>query len=470
MRNYFYIIVLIISQNALCQNTFLKYYNKFNAGDKISSFDKGQQLMEVDDGYIVFGWKEERTIGATAPFSDTIRPLIMKVDKKGNVLWNKRYDNNTCSFGIGGSVKNSANEIISVGTTLMPGDSCGYWPPEITPIVDIQIYLQKIDPNGNIIWKKNIGETVNKSPQGADVITSTKDGNYFVLGSDSYFTWLLKINENGDTLWTKKYPSLYDRYSRLITRINDGYLIFSYSGPLVSKINDEGDLLWTKSIPFQYDAIKLSKKGGFILSRTYKPNATIFTILSKLDNEANINWERTYSTASSWAISEAGENNFISAYKDFSLLSLSGEILWNKRFWGPSNITPWYYFLDVIQTSDGGFLGTGFYEKNTFLIKTDCEGNIEWDTRSCLLQTEKSILVFPNPFNENITFQLPEINKDVDRVSISISDLLGRVVFSSSYENQNIVTLNLSTLSQSIYIYSIFVNNKPYKSDKLIKQ
>jgi len=476
MKKIIFIFLILTANNFICQNAFLKYYNQDVGQFKYKlSFDRGEKILEVKDGYIIMGYNEEDeekvTLGPTSP-PDTTRPMFIKVDKQGNVLWNKRYENKTCSFGTANFIKTSNNEYIGVGGTLMPGDSCGYTVPEIIRTPDPQLYMQKINDNGNIVWQKTIGESINKTAQGADGITPTKDGNYFVIGSDDSYPWLLKINEQGDTLFTKKYPSLYGKGSVLISSLSDGYLIFSYFGSLISKINEQGDLLWTKNSPSPYGIVKPSKDGGFLfLTFIYQTAQTPFmTVITKIDKDLNFLWQKTYPVYGNNALCETNDGNYTIGQKDFAKVSPSGDVLWNKRFWGTNNITPWYYFLDVIQTSDGGFLATGFYDGDTFLIKTDCNGNLEWDTKSCLLETDKDVLIFPNPFTDQLIIQLPFINKDSDKVSLQITNALGQIIYSESFSNQNIFTLQTSPISQGIYFLTIFVNNSVYCTKKVIKQ
>jgi hypothetical protein len=471
MVKQLYIFLILITQSVFCQQAFLKYYNK--VGDYRLSYDRGQALLEVEDGYIVTGYiaeDEEYIHTGIKSITDTTRPMIIKVNKQGNVLWNKRYNNNTCNFSVNAFLKNAKNEYIGVGGSFTAGDTCGSSPTNPYS-VDLQLYMQKINDSGDLIWQKTIGESVNKTGQLGVGITPTKDGNYFAIGSDDGYPWLLKINEGGDSLWTKKYASLYGNGPASISSINDGYLIFTitYTNTYISKINEQGDLLWTKNLPFRAEALTQGANGNFILSRTYKPFIQVFTIITNIDKEANVLWEKSYACHGTWALTFTNDGNYIIGAKDFAKVTPKGEILWNKRYWGANNITPSYYYLNVIATSDGGFLATGVYEMNTFLVKTDCNGNLEWDTNSCLLPTDKEVLIFPNPFYDNVTFQLPNINKDVDKVSIRITDLLGQILIYNNYENQNIFTLNLSTYAQGVYIYSVFVNGKIYKSDKIFK-
>lgn len=456
-----------------CQDAFLKYYNKDTGNLRYKkSFDQGQTLLEIKDGYLIVGYNEEdeEFVKTGIPsVCDTTRPMIIKIDKQGNVLWNKRYNNNTCLFSVNGLVKNNNNEYIGVGNTLMPGDTCGFSPNPYS--ADLQIYMQKINDNGDLIWQKTIGESINKTPQGADCITPTKDGNYFVMAGDSYYPWLLKINEQGDTLFTKKYPTLYNAATRKISSISDGYLVFanSLTSGLVYKINEQGTLVWIKNLPFKSEGIRATQDGNFIISRIYQPNVQIYTILTKIDKDVNILWESKYSTYANNSLCETKDDNYVLVNKDFTKVSTTNGIIWNKRFFGGNNVTPWYYINDVISTDDGGLLATGFYDGDTFLIKTDCNGNLEWDNSSCLLPTDKNVLIFPNPFNDILTIQLPLINKDTDKVRLQLTNTLGQIIFLENFDNRNIYTLQTSGFSDGVYVLTIFLNNSLYVTKKLVK-
>jgi len=449
----------------------MKLYN--NDGNYKLSFDRGIKLLEVSDGYIIMGFNaedQEYIYTGIPSVCDTTRPMYIKIDKQGKVLWNKRYENNTCYFSTNDFIKNSNNEYIGVGSSLTSGDTCGFSP--IPYIVDNQLYIQKINDNGSLIWQKTIGESINKTVQSASSITKTDDGNYFVIGQDNYFPWLLKINELGDTLWSKKYPSLYNEEVAKISNIKSGYLFFSVNSNTskVTKIDNQGVLLWSKNFPFRFQTVNTSADGNFLLLRLDNPAPNIYSIISKLDADANILWEKSFSMYASNAICETNDENFIIANKDFCKVNQNEEILWNKRYWGQSNITPPYNIYDVISTTDGGYLATGYYDGDTFLIKTDCNGNIIWDNSSCLITKENDVLLFPNPFNDIIIIQAPSINKVNDNVMIRITNLLGQNISSTEYSNQNIFTINTSQFPQGVYIYSIIVNNTIYKSGKIIKQ
>jgi hypothetical protein len=101
---------------------------------------------------------------------------------------------------------------------------------------------------------------------------------------------------------------------------------------------------------------------------------------------------------------------------------------------------------------------------NTFEVETGIEN------QSNEMSDLQDVLVFPNPFSQEITFRLPLTPRAGDY--IMISDITGRVV--SPIEplgngKGKTVLVETSHLSPGIYIYSISLNGKSF-SGKIIKQ
>jgi len=109
-------------------------------------------------------------------------------------------------------------------------------------------------------------------------------------------------------------------------------------------------------------------------------------------NGIPIKWIKTYSISDnngldeSWRVIEASDGGFVVAgasdYKGLLIKTdANGEKEWHKIY---ENSTSLYA---VRQTSDGGFVATGYYECDTlpgcypdiYLLKTDFSGNVEWE-------------------------------------------------------------------------------------------
>jgi hypothetical protein len=219
--------------------------------------------------------------------------------------------------------------------------------------------ILKLTKNGNLIWRKdlNVGEFSDASG-----IVETEDHNFLICGrtlrnhsislTDAI---LIKINSEGDTLWTKTYGYQYDDYGMQIIRTKDeNYLISGYteSGAkdglpdiYLIKVNPNGDTLWTSIYrdPKQEVSYHLleTKNGEFLITGT---------------NEDNDNGRELY----------------------LLKVSSGGEKLWDKKF-GPV----WKWGYCTLELSNGDLITCGLHgsggRSQVLLLKTDHLGNKYWE-------------------------------------------------------------------------------------------
>ncbi len=125
---------------------------------------------------------------------------------------------------------------------------------------DYDIYLIKTNQFGDTLWTKIFGGT--GQDYGSEV-QQTSDGGYIVIGSTDSFNnsrddlYLIKTDDNGDTLWTKVYGGTWDDAGRSIMEdINGNYLATGYTMSFdpgnvdvwILKFNEFGDTLWTRRV------------------------------------------------------------------------------------------------------------------------------------------------------------------------------------------------------------------------------
>lgn len=178
--------------------------------------------------------------------------------------------------------------------------------------------LAKIDSEANPEWAKTYYFDNQPSPPdfgGPDALTLRNDVNYISANTnDQKFIQLLCLDDQGDTLWTKKYDcGLYGGINiGLITTSDSNLLILSgqYTNQQKTqnkiwllKVDLEGNVLWDKFFkPFihhrPWGAVQELTDGSLLISYDVCEAGTFCTFrrgaLTKFDKNGNEIWTRTY--------------------------------------------------------------------------------------------------------------------------------------------------------------------------------
>ncbi len=212
------------------------------------------------------------------------------------------------------------------------------------------------------IWSQTYG---GEPDDEAVAILKTNVEEYLIAGTTHSFGaggadfWLFKINESGDMLWNRTYGGSENDFAQAMIPTNDGgYLITGETNSFGAGSSD----CW----------------------------------LIKLDYSGTIQWNKTYGEATqdgTYSVIQTNDGGFAlagyttvsNASKDVWLVKTdsSGNMLWNQTYGGIGND----FATSVIQTVDGGYallgdtssFGESIYRTYCWLIKTDFNGNMEWN-------------------------------------------------------------------------------------------
>ncbi|MFA5033748.1 MAG: FlgD immunoglobulin-like domain containing protein [bacterium] len=166
-------------------------------------------VQECNDGnFIVSGYS---FVGASAGGS----VLLMKVDTLGDTLWTRTYG--TTELDMGYSVQECAdNGFIIVAETYPSGSDKN------------NVYIIRTNSTGDSLWTRIYGGAQN------DLCTSVlecSEGGFLVSGESYSFgsnadIYILKLNANGDTTWTKTYDGMgYNDNGGYLAKCASGYII-----------------------------------------------------------------------------------------------------------------------------------------------------------------------------------------------------------------------------------------------------
>lgn len=447
-------IGFLLSQVINGQISFQKNYGLATIGDYGNSV-----VQTSDNGYFIAGVKVTSN-GSIV----TGEASIKRTDMFGNELWTNYYSTpNSGDLEFKSIEKTTDNNLIIAGSVNY-SFSGNY----------TNMYLTKIDLQGNTIWSKNYGGQFRQS---ANQVKETLDGGFVIGGWNeinggaiSSFQ-IIKTNNFGDEVWTKNYPNGMQQYAKSIIQNTDGG--FAIAGSIVLptsigeyfyviKTNELGEEIWTKIITeFSNGSateVKSKPNGNLIISGYSTQNGFSQPILFELDLNGNIVWYKIYENNSwGWAMSFCKTND--DGYAVFGLDTDSkcfliktdsiGNQDWIKRF----DERTYNYGYNVRQTTDAGFIMTGITSDdnipNVLLIKTDGTGNI-LEINSPI--TNKSTLsIYPNPSNGVFKVKL---NKENIHSTIEIFNTIGQLIHSQKIIYSDEI-IDLSKYSNGFYYIKV---------------
>jgi len=406
--------------------------------------DYGHCVKQTSDGgFIITG----STFSYGAGHFDV---YLIKTDSSGDTAWTRTY---------GGSGQDHGYCVIQTtdGGYIITGHTDSYG----SGMRDI--YVIKTDYNGEVIWTRTYGGSENDESY---CIIQTTDEGYAIIGNTSFFglsyvdIFLLKIDPNGDTSWTKCYDLSSSDRGYSISQVSDcGYIIVGeaktfpadYTYVYLLRTNYLGDTLWTKlygsssnwdsgrSIASTFDS------GYIIAGRTasFGAGGSDFWII-KTDSLGDSLWTKTFGDTevdAAYSILQTPDSGYIAVghYRDVAVdstsgmylikLDNSGDTLWTRSYGGSAYDCGY----SVDQTTDGGYVVTGRTSSfgagldDIYLIKTDSLGftGIEENPPSAKPKAFE-ISAYPNPFNANCRIMIDDCGMGID--AIEVFDVSGRMV------------------------------------------
>ena len=249
-------------------------------------------------------------------------------------------------------------------------------------------------------------------PDNGMAVTPSADGGYVACGSTSSFgnnnsqIYLVKYNNEGDTLWTRTYDFGNLDYGNAIQLTSDGGFIVAgrtftgtvnYDDLLLLKVSADGTTEWAKAYgggeTDQASSVRQTADGGYIAAGySVSFGAGLEDIyLVKTSANGDIEWTKTYGgnvTDQAYAVWQNDDGGYTVAGSIRSFLpnndgvimrtDADGDIIWSKAIGG--NESDVLYSME--QTEDGGFIAAGTRDValnfDFLLTKVDADGNESW--------------------------------------------------------------------------------------------
>ncbi len=281
--------------------------------------------------------------------------------------------------------------------------------------VNGDFWLVKTDANGDSLWSRTFGGSLEDR---CESVRHTSDGGYILAGRTASFgagdfdSWLVKTDENGDSLWSRTFGGSSSDVCKSIQQTSDGGYILGgltwSSGAGLSdfwlvKTDAIGDSLWSRtfggsSYDICYSALQTSDGGYILAGLTDSFGAGLYDFwLVKTDQNGDSLWSRTfggYHQERCFSVQQTPDGGYILAGLTYSFgfgtpshcqlwlikTDSLGSQLWTRTYGGIYTESGY----SVQQTSDGGYMlaghtrsfGAGLYD--FWLVKTNSDGDSLW--------------------------------------------------------------------------------------------
>lgn len=434
-------------------NSFLKYYGASfpNSGNYSYSL-----IETLDKGYAFTG----TTLYQTAPTTFESQMMLYRTTESGVLLWAKSIP--IVSFG---GIADCAD---AAGHDIVQLEDSGYI---IAGVCGYDLACVRVNKFGDTLWTKYTSYRV-----GVDVdISATDDGDYVISGSGSNSIGgpigarLIKIDTNGNVLWSKVYDYLGNSVANEIARSYDGgYFIGATAEQnilgvgathnyYIIKTNSVGDTVWTRqwvdsSADVWLRTIIATSDRGLLAGGGNSAEG----VLVKFDSLGTFQW-----------VLDRPNNICFGLYEDvgnawYSLISRNYSIglekiaydgstfIWSNTY---TNFSPAYSSSFVCNWQHDFVLngyGSDSLNSMAILIKTDSSGSIlseETSISNLRVDTPPTFTIYPNPSRDKINLSFQQAITGI----VQIFSSFGTSVFSDTLANTNVKELDIKMLQSGIY-------------------
>jgi hypothetical protein len=324
-------ITITVSQN----NPEKKVRNAFGG---TGTDDLFMAVATSDGGIIAVGQTTSRD-GDLTTNKGQEDAWIIKLDASGNKVWSKT---------LGGSGRDGAYVITPTKDGNFLIATTGSTDGDFVGITGDMIV--KMDPNGNIIWKKNIPISIN-------AIIPVTGGGFAIAGVANFNYALIKTDNDLNVLWQKSYGGTGSDVPYSVVEASDnGYVLAGYSDSnngniignkglgdfCVIKVDINGNFLWQKNYGgsgYEYcSGIEKAQDGGYVMVGT--TSSSDGDIVNKYGNSSGY----TNDADDAWVIK----------------IDASGNKVWAKILGGTRQDN----LASIKSAIGGGFLLAGYTKSN----------------------------------------------------------------------------------------------------------
>lgn len=267
-----------------------------------------------DKGYIAVGLTNSSNYDLSGLNKGSDDGIIMKVDNVGKTQWVRTFGGSDADVLTKVTKSTDDNGYVAIGYTSSTDKDFAGMPHICSGRTG---YLVKYDDNGNLMLKQKYSPLV-PATDGMLLfsIKPLKDGGYILAGHEGYGTpflgndpfdgTLIKVDENGNKVWHRKYGGSKNELFEMAIETKEGDIVavgkaYSSDGDItgdmykghndaqIVKYNKDGNIIWKKSFGGSGDDsfrdIALTDDGGYIAVGYTESNNIDLSGIKKMEQQ-----------------------------------------------------------------------------------------------------------------------------------------------------------------------------------------
>jgi len=430
---------------------------------------RGPGLIELSNGNLLYVFHYQQNYLSDSAYYR--RPVCIKFEKSGNVLdtfiWQDSID-----FLSSGLIAEDDGGFTLFGRqgskTLVWNPSSAYPNGGIFEPDTHYLGVIRVDSNMNIIkrakhfpfhfkWNNFVNDIV-RGENSSYLIGGKLSTNYSVNGAAASSYYILKLDSNFNMMWYKQLKDSVEEFYNPINLVKSKYGGYYYTkvhptkGIAYGKFNENGDTLWEKYFQKQMDPSDsawsiidrphgiIEKDNGDIIFGT-RINFYAYAGLVRADSLGNIKWARMLPS-----LGKNGEIWPILIEKIENPIGEGAIIVGTTHGKGASLIRTDSMGCSMPNCMDT-LWGVGFEDIQKL--------------------TQKALMLYPNPTKDILNFALNSKNEQIK--NCKIMDINGREIISKEVNNIH-SKIDISAFSRGIYIIEITTDNENIVREKFVKE
>ncbi|GEP52670.1 hypothetical protein FNO01nite_33420 [Flavobacterium noncentrifugens] len=319
--------------------------------------DEARKIVPTPDGgYILGGMTDSNNMDVSGTHGDWWFEdvwygdyqndyWIVKIDSVGTIQWQKTLGGNYRELLTDIKLTSTGGYIISGTSNSSSGDVTDSH--QADGGIDSDAWVVNLDAAGNILWQRAYGGYDGSSSFSS--IEQTSDGGYVAAGSTSAVggdapplkgiadLWVVKTGATGDIVWSKTFGGSRGQDAQSVKQLpGNGYIVCGVTSSADGDVTNGVDNLNTRWI-------------------------------IKLDDEGNLEWNRTYPDMRGFMAAEVtADGNLVVGSmfpQDKHLMKIdvaTGDIIWSKTYGGSQRDM----IFGMALTPEGGFITVGGTNSN----------------------------------------------------------------------------------------------------------